>query len=47
MIARITDPRTTCLIFRTGKIIVTGAKTVEDSQTACKRIAKAIQKASG
>jgi transcription initiation factor TFIID TATA-box-binding protein len=41
---RIREPKTTALIFRSGKVVCTGAKTEEISQTAGKMYAKAIKK---
>ena len=43
-IMRIREPKTTALIFRSGKVVCTGAKTEEMSQTAGKMYAKAIKK---
>jgi transcription initiation factor TFIID TATA-box-binding protein len=37
VIMRIREPRTTALIFASGKMIVTGAKTKEDSKTAARK----------
>jgi transcription initiation factor TFIID TATA-box-binding protein len=44
VIMRIRDPRTTALIFESGKMVCTGAKTEDDSKKAAKRYAKAIKK---
>ena len=44
VIMRIRDPRTTALIFRTGKMVVTGAKSKKDSHTASRKYARIIQK---
>ena len=44
VIIRIREPRTTALIFKSGKMIVTGAKTEVDSRNACKIYAAIIQK---
>ena len=41
---RIRDPKTTALIFASGKMVCTGAKSEEISETASKQYAKAIQK---
>ncbi|RYH30169.1 TATA-box-binding protein [archaeon] len=41
---RIREPRTTALIFASGKMIVTGGKNVEDSQTAARKYVSIIQK---
>lgn len=43
-IMRIRNPRTTALIFSTGKLVVTGAKTEKESYTACRRFARIMQK---
>jgi transcription initiation factor TFIID TATA-box-binding protein len=43
-IMRIRDPKTTALIFASGKMVCTGAKSEEISETASKQYAKAIQK---
>ena len=45
VIMRMKEPmRTTALIFKTGKMVITGAKSEEDSKNAAKHYAKAIQK---
>ena len=44
VIMRIREPRTTALVFRTGKMIVTGAKKLEESQTAAKKYVKIIER---
>lgn len=41
---RILEPRTTALIFSTGKIIITGARNEHDSLLSAKKFAKIIQK---
>ena len=41
---RIRDPKTTALIFHSGKMIVTGAKTEKDSKLASKKYTIIIQK---
>jgi transcription initiation factor TFIID TATA-box-binding protein len=44
-ICRIRRPvRATALIFRTGKVVLTGAKTEADSRLACRKIARVLQK---
>ena len=35
LVMRIKEPKTTALIFNTGKIVVLGAKTEENSKKAC------------
>jgi len=41
---RIRNPRTTALIFGSGKMVCTGAKSEEDSLQAARRYARVIQK---
>lgn len=43
-IMRIREPKTTALIFKSGKVVCTGAKSEEICQTSSKLYAKAIQK---
>ncbi|CAF2265493.1 unnamed protein product [Rotaria magnacalcarata] len=44
VIMRIRSPRTTALIFTSGKMVCTGAKTEDDSIQAARRYARVIQK---
>lgn len=44
VIMRIREPRTTALVFKSGKMVVTGAKDTVQSQTACKKYTAIIQK---
>ena len=45
VIMRMKEPmRTTSLIFKTGKMVITGAKSEEDSKNAARHYAKAISK---
>ncbi|ORD93962.1 TBP [Enterospora canceri] len=44
VIMRIREPKTTALIFASGKMVVTGAKSEKASQVASQRYAKIIQK---
>lgn len=44
VIMRIRDPKTTALIFTSGKMVCTGAKSEEFSKDAAKKYAKAIKK---
>lgn len=44
VIMRIRDPRTTALIFSTGKIVITGAKSEYGARKAAKIFEKAIAK---
>ena len=41
---RIRDPKTTALIFASGKMVVTGAKSEDDSRLASRKYARIIQK---
>src|SRR5437667_6045901 len=41
---RIRDPNTTALIFASGKMVVTGAKSEDDSKLASRKYARIIQK---
>lgn len=42
-IMRIRDPKTTALIFRSGKMVCTGAKSETDSENAAKKYAKTLK----
>lgn len=44
VIMRIREPKTTALIFRSGKMVCTGAKSEEDCKRATRQFAKIIQK---
>jgi transcription initiation factor TFIID TATA-box-binding protein len=44
VIMRIREPKTTALIFSSGKMVVTGAKSEETSKIACKKYARIIQR---
>lgn len=44
VIMRIRDPKTTALIFSSGKLVVTGAKSEEASKHAARKYARIIQK---
>merc|ERR1711972_428789 len=44
VIMRIRDPRTTALIFSSGKMVCTGAKSEEDSRLAARKYARIVQK---
>jgi len=41
---RIREPKTTALIFASGKMVVTGAKSEEQSRLAARKYARIIQK---
>ncbi|ORM39657.1 TATA-box-binding protein [Babesia sp. Xinjiang] len=47
LILRLQNPRCTGLIFRTGRLIVTGSKTVESAVLGAKRMAKMIRRELG
>jgi transcription initiation factor TFIID TATA-box-binding protein len=44
VIMRIREPKTTALIFASGKMVCTGAKSEEDSRLAARKYARIIQK---
>lgn len=44
VIMRIRQPKTTALIFASGKMVVTGAKSEDDSRLASRKYARIIQK---
>ncbi|KAK6640302.1 hypothetical protein RUM44_011988 [Polyplax serrata] len=44
LVMRIREPKTTALIFRSGKIVVTGAKSEEAALLAARKYARIIQK---
>mmetsp|Transcript_30500 Transcript_30500/g.47780 ORF Transcript_30500/g.47780 Transcript_30500/m.47780 type:complete len:254 (-) Transcript_30500:726-1487(-) len=44
VIMRIRDPKSTALIFSSGKIVATGAKSEEEAKTACKKYTRIIQR---
>ena len=41
---RIREPKTTALIFASGKMVITGAKSEDDSRLASRKYARIIQK---
>lgn len=44
VIMRIREPRTTALIFSSGKMVCTGAKSENESRLAARKYARVIQK---
>jgi transcription initiation factor TFIID TATA-box-binding protein len=44
VIMRIREPKTTALIFASGKLVITGAKSEEDAKLGCKKYARIIQR---
>jgi len=44
VIMRIREPKTTALVFASGKMVITGAKTEDDSRVAARKYARLIQK---
>lgn len=43
-VLRVREPKCTALVFETGKIVVTGATSVEDSKRGCRKFAKILKK---
>lgn len=44
VIIRVRDPKTTALVFRSGKVVVTGAKSEDAARTAARKYARLIQR---
>ena len=44
LIVRIAAPKTTALVFPSGKLVVTGARTVDDSRLAARKYARILQR---
>lgn len=44
VVVRIREPRTTALIFATGRMVITGAKSEDDAKLAARKNARIIQK---
>mmetsp|Transcript_29692 Transcript_29692/g.43470 ORF Transcript_29692/g.43470 Transcript_29692/m.43470 type:complete len:183 (+) Transcript_29692:328-876(+) len=44
VIMRIRDPKTTALIFSSGKMVITGAKSEEAAKTSCRKYTRIIQR---
>ena len=44
VIMRIRDPKTTALIFSTGKVVITGGRSEEDARLAARKYAKIVRK---
>lgn len=44
LVMRIREPKTTALIFKSGKVVVTGAKSEEAALLAARKYARIIQK---
>jgi transcription initiation factor TFIID TATA-box-binding protein len=44
VIMRIRDPKTTTLIFASGKMVITGVKSEDDSRLASRKYARIMQK---
>ena len=42
-ILRLREPKATALVFKSGKMVITGARNEDDAQLAARRIAKVIQ----
>lgn len=43
-IIRLRKPKTTILLFHTGKIVTTGGSSINDNKIGARRVARAIQK---
>lgn len=43
LIYRLKEPKTATLLFRSGKVVCTGARTVEDVRIAIRKVAKQLQ----
>ena len=43
LIYRLKEPKTATLLFRSGKVVCTGARTVEDVRVAIRKVAKQLQ----
>ena len=46
VIMRIRDPKSTALIFHSGKMVCTGTKSEQEARTAARKYAKILQKLS-
>ena len=44
LIIRITNPKTTSLVFQSGKLVITGGRKIDDSRLAGKKYARTIQR---
>ena len=44
LVIRIKDPKTSALIFSSGKVVCTGARTIEKVQESIKKIIKSLEK---
>jgi transcription initiation factor TFIID TATA-box-binding protein len=45
LVLRMKDPKTAALLFRSGKVVCTGAKTIEDVAKAIDKVCKKVEKA--
>ena len=45
LVYRLKEPKTATLLFRSGKVVCTGAKSLEDVKTAIGKVAKDLEKA--
>ena len=45
LVLRLNEPKTAALLFRSGKVVCTGAKTIEDVQKAIAKVCQKVQKA--
>jgi transcription initiation factor TFIID TATA-box-binding protein len=47
VILRLRNPKSSALVFASGKIVVTGARSEDDARTAARKVAKIIRKVQG
>lgn len=47
IVMRLAKPKVTAMIFKNGRVVVTGAKSEEDCKIASRRVARQIQKVQG
>jgi len=45
LVLRMKDPKTAALLFRSGKVVCTGAKTIEDVAKAIDKVCRKVEKA--
>lgn len=45
LVLRLDEPKTAALLFRSGKVVCTGAKTIEDVKKAINQVCKKVEKA--
>ncbi|HHH78071.1 MAG TPA: TATA-box-binding protein, partial [Thermoplasmatales archaeon] len=45
LVLRLDEPKTAALLFRSGKVVCTGAKTIKDVERAIKKVCDKVSKA--